>query len=120
MTTGERGAGSVLAVGTVAVVVAAALLVLPLSVVLEARQRAVVAADAAALAGADTALGIVPGVPCDRAGEAATADRAEVVRCAQRGVLVRVETRVSVLGIAVGGAAVAGPSTRRATAAAQR
>jgi secretion/DNA translocation related TadE-like protein len=106
----ERGAGSALAVGLVAAVVAGALLLLPLGAVLDARQGAVAAADAAALAGADTALGLVPGVPCDRAAQVARADRATVARCAQHGVVVRVETRVQVLGFTVGGTAVAGPS----------
>jgi hypothetical protein len=106
----ERGAGSALAVGLVAAVVAAALLLLPLAAVLEARQRAVVAAGAAALAGADTALGLVPGTPCTRAAGVARADGAALHRCAQRGVVVRVETRVAVLGFTVGGTAVAGPA----------
>jgi secretion/DNA translocation related TadE-like protein len=110
MRRGERGAGSALAVGLVAAVVAAALLLLPLAAVLEARQRAVAAADAAALAGADTALGLVAGVPCHRAAIVARADGAVLARCAQRGLVVRVETRVPVLGFAVGGTAVAGPS----------
>jgi hypothetical protein len=44
-------------------------------------QRLAAAADAAALAAADTASGAVPGVPCERAAEVAATAAAHVVAC---------------------------------------
>lgn len=105
----EEGAGTVLAVAIAGALVAAFLLVAPLAVVLEARHRAEAAADSAALAGADVALGVATGIPCDRARRVALAAGAGAATCAQRGVLVRVTTAIGVLGMRAGAEAVAGP-----------
>jgi secretion/DNA translocation related TadE-like protein len=105
----EEGAGSVLAVGIVAVVVAAAGLVMPLAVVLDARQRAAAAADASALAASDTALGWSPGQPCAAADRVAAATGVQVTRCVVRETTVRVETAAEALGFPIAAAAVAGP-----------
>ncbi|MCU1419075.1 MAG: hypothetical protein JWR57_244, partial [Mycetocola sp.] len=59
----ERGSGSVLAVALVASVLMLAGLVLPLNAALMTRQLTANAADAAALAAADTASGLVAGYP---------------------------------------------------------
>jgi secretion/DNA translocation related TadE-like protein len=119
-TAAERGAGSVLAVGVIAVVVLCLGLVAPLAVVLQASRQAAAAADAAALAGADTALGAAPGVPCDRARAVATSNGATRFRCRQNGLLVRVDLAVVVLGLAVPGAARAGPPSAATARSAPR
>jgi hypothetical protein len=81
------------------------------AVLLDARRRASAAADAAALAGADVALGAGTGIPCDRARDTAARNGVRLESCAQRGGLVRVGTAVVVLGVAVRAVAVAGPPT---------
>ena len=80
----------------------------PVVVLLGAHQRAAAAADAAALAGADTALGAIAGIPCERAGEVARADGARLLRCRQTGTDVRVDVAVPALGLALPAAALAG------------
>jgi hypothetical protein len=109
----EDGAGTVLAVALVAAVVAAFLLAAAGALVLDAHRRVVAAADAAALAGADVALGDATGVPCARAASLAAAADVRLDRCAQRGTLVRVHASTVVLGVALGADAVAGPPPAR-------
>ena len=77
--------------------------------VLDAHRRAVSTADAAALAGADTALGNATGVPCARAAGIVAEAAFRLDGCEQRGTLVRVRVSAAVLGLAVGAVAVAGP-----------
>jgi CRISPR/Cas system-associated exonuclease Cas4 (RecB family) len=103
----------VLAVGLVAAVVAAFLLAAAVAVVLDGHRRVVSAADAAALAGADVALGNATGVPCDRAVALAADAGVRLDRCAQRGTLVRVHASTVVLGVALGADAVGGPPPAR-------
>lgn len=105
----EEGAGTVLAIGLVAAVVAVFLLAAAAAVLLDGHRRVVAAADAAALAGADVALGNATGVPCDRAAAIAAAAAVRLDRCAQRGTLVKVRATTVVLGVALGADAVAGP-----------
>lgn len=106
----EEGAGTVMAVTVIAVIVSVVVLLAPVAVVLEARHRAEAAADSAALAAADTALGLATGTPCTRAGEVVAAVAGPVlVSCRQRGDLVRVEVRADPLGLPVTAVAVAGP-----------
>lgn len=106
---GEEGAGAALAVGLVAAVIAAFLLLAMVATVLDAHRRVVGIADAAALAGADTALGAATGLPCERASALVTDGAVRLDSCEQRGTLVRVRVSVSVLGVAVRAVAVAGP-----------
>jgi secretion/DNA translocation related TadE-like protein len=70
---------------------------------LAAKQRVSAAADAAALAAADTASGLVSGVPCERAARAARLNGARLGSCRVDGlvVLVRAEDEVAGLPIAV-------------------
>ena len=105
----DEGAGTAAAIGVVAAVVAVFGLLAPLGVLLDAAHRAGAAADAAALAAGDTALGLAVGVPCDRAGETAAAGGAVLESCAQRGDLVRVRVRVDALLVPLRADAVAGP-----------
>jgi len=109
VTRGEEGAGTVAALGVIAAVVAVLVLLAPLAVLLEASHRAAAAADAAALAAGDTALGLSTGVPCDRAEQTAAAGGARLEACEQRGDLVRVRVRVDALATSVRAGAVAGP-----------
>ncbi len=111
----EEGAGTALAVAVIAAVLVCAMLAGAVAVVLDARRRAAAAADAAALAGADTALGLAVGTPCARAGEVAAAGGAELAACEQRGALIRVRAAVPLpllplpVGDRVEVVAVAGP-----------
>ena len=67
------------------------------------------AADAAALAAADVAIGIVPGVPCDAASTAAALNGARLSECRLSGVVATVATESFVLGVRVEARARAGP-----------
>jgi secretion/DNA translocation related TadE-like protein len=111
--TREEGAGTVLAVALVAAVIAAFLLAAAAAVVLDAHRRVVASADAAALAGADVALGVATGVPCERAAVIAAAAGVGLDRCEQHGVLVRVRASAVALGVPLAAEAVAGPPPAR-------
>jgi secretion/DNA translocation related TadE-like protein len=77
----DRGAGTVAALGLGLGMVAVLLLVLPLYGALATRHSVAAAADAAALAAADTASGLVPGYPCETAERVAAANGASLVEC---------------------------------------
>jgi secretion/DNA translocation related TadE-like protein len=109
----ESGSATVLAVGIVGAMLVLLAFLLPVVVLLGAHGRAAAAADAAALAGADTALGVTAGIPCDAAVRVARADGADLVRCRQTGTAVRVDVTVEVLGLPLPGAARAGPREDR-------
>lgn len=109
----EEGAGTALAVAIVAVVIVLFAMLATVGVALDAHRRAVTTADAAALAGADTALGAATGVPCVRAADIVAAASLRLDGCDQRGTLVRVRVSAVVLGLAAGAVAVAGPPPAR-------
>lgn len=110
MTNGnENGAASVLAVGVVAACVSATLVAIPIYTGLVTRQNVSNAADSAALAAADVAIGIVPGVPCELAGRAAELNGARLAYCSLDGVIADVTAEASVLGVTVRVRARAGP-----------
>lgn len=106
---GEAGAGSVLAVALVAAVLLLTGFALPLHAALTTRQLTANAADAAALAAADTASGLAPGYPCDNARRAAALNGAELGDCSVSGLEARVSASKRVLGVAVTVEARAGP-----------
>lgn len=106
---GERGAGSILAVGVLSAIVAALLLVTPLSRVIIVRAETAAAADAAALASADVARGISPGVPCPIAASVASSNGAQLDECRVDGVIVTVRVSAIVLAFSVTSTATAGP-----------
>jgi len=106
--TGEQGSGSVLSVAVVAVVLLLFSLLLPVMTVLSAQQRAVGAADAAALAAADVAVGILPGSPCRVAATVASANAARLDGCLIDGTTATVRVTTRVLGFAVSALATAG------------
>lgn len=105
----EFGAGSVLTVGLVAVVAAIAAIALPVYAGLSTRQAVAAAADAAALAAADTVSGLAAGYPCENADRVAAAGDAAIVACAIDGATVTVTAARSILGIGVTSSATAGP-----------
>ena len=109
MTAGERGAGSVLMVGVVASVVALMSLALPLYTVLVVRASVSGAADAAAIAAADTAVGLASGVPCEQAALVAGANGAELDSCTADGLVVTVSVSRQIAGLDVVAVATAGP-----------
>lgn len=105
----DRGAGSILAVALVATVLTTGTVLLPLYAVLSARSRTAAAADAAALAAADIAVGILPGTPCAAAAKIATVNGANLTDCQLDGVIVTVRVQLHVFGFGVESAATAGP-----------
>jgi secretion/DNA translocation related TadE-like protein len=109
MMSAERGSGGVLALAVLAMLTVLTLAVVTVGAALAARQRVIGAADAVALAAADTAIGIHPGVPCVVAAEVATAHGAALTRCAVEGVVATVSVASDVLGVPVEASARAGP-----------
>ena len=101
----ERGSGSVLVVGILGALLGLTVLLAPVLRAHVDTRVAATAADAAALAAADTLVGIVPGDPCSNADRTARANASSLVSCAVDGVTVIVQvTRTS------------GPFTATATA----
>jgi secretion/DNA translocation related TadE-like protein len=101
--------GSVLTVGIAAGLIAITGTALPAHAALAARQAVAGAADAAALAAADVAVGRVPGVPCELAADVAAANGATLSSCAADGLVVTVTASRGLLGILVTASATAGP-----------
>ncbi|HEY0248386.1 MAG TPA: Rv3654c family TadE-like protein [Gryllotalpicola sp.] len=106
---GERGAGSVLAVGLLGAVVLAAAAALFALGALVAQQEVQNAADAAALAAADTLSGRSSGYPCDNAARAARLDGASVTRCSTDGPVAAVTAARSWAQLGLTARARAGP-----------
>ena len=109
MIRGERGSGTVVAVALLAAVILVGTAVIVAAQAAVVARRAAAAADAAALAAADTALGIVPGVPCETARRVAQADGAALTGCHLSGTTARVEVRSSTPFGHIGARARAGP-----------
>ncbi|MBD8534525.1 Rv3654c family TadE-like protein [Plantibacter sp. CFBP 13570] len=105
----ESGAGSVLAAGILGALVAVLLASLPVVTLFAAHQRAANAADAAALAAADTASGRLPGFPCETARMVAARNDASLGTCSVEGVTVLVDATVDTAFGAITVAARAGP-----------
>jgi len=109
--TGERGAGSVLAVAIVASIVGVTSMFIPLYTGLQLRHVLSGTADAAALAAADVAVGISRGFPCEVAAEFAAANGATLSSCTVDGLVVTVSVSRPFFGILVTAFATAGPPT---------
>ncbi|MCU1544065.1 MAG: hypothetical protein JWM50_1930 [Microbacteriaceae bacterium] len=114
---GDRGAGSVLAVGIVAAMVCVTAIAIPLYSVLAHKQAVAGAADAAALAAADVRVGILAGEPCAVAESVAAGNRFELAGCHLDGLVVTVVVRASVAGFPLDAAATAGPPRDTASTA---
>jgi secretion/DNA translocation related TadE-like protein len=83
----ERGSGTVLAVALLGAITLAAVAVLTGASALVAQQSAQNAADAAALAAADTLSGRASGYPCENAARAAALSQASVASCSTDGLI---------------------------------
>jgi secretion/DNA translocation related TadE-like protein len=105
----QRGSGTVLSVAVLAGIIALVGMVIPVSLALAVKQRVVGAADAAALAAADTASGFASGYPCDVAAKAAQLNGAELSGCDVEGLVATVTARAGYLGLEVNVSARAGP-----------
>lgn len=105
----ERGSGSVLGVGLIGAVMAVTVFIVPLFAALAVHQSVQNAADAAALAAADTASGAVAGVPCAAAAEAAVLNGATVVSCGVDGLIASVTVARAFIGFELSSRARAGP-----------
>lgn len=106
---GERGAGSILGVAVIAAVLCLTALVLPLQFAFARGQALAGAADAAALAAADTLSGAVAGTPCAAAASVARANGAELEACVLDGLVATVRVGGSAAGIHLSATATAGP-----------
>ena len=101
--------GSILAASVAGSTILLTALVLPLGAALVEKRAIAGAADAAALAAADVASGLVPGVPCDAAATLATTNGGSLTSCEVDGAVVTVGVSGSVLGIPFTIHATAGP-----------
>ncbi|TFD43731.1 helicase [Cryobacterium sp. TMT1-2-1] len=98
-----------LAVALIGATLTVTLLGVPLLALLAVGQSVQNAADAAALAAADTASGAVAGFPCTAAAEAAALNGASVVTCTLDGLISSVTVARTVAGFALTSSARAGP-----------
>lgn len=98
-----------LAIAVIASVAAFTLTLVPLAQALVVKQRVVAAADAAALAAADTASGATAGFPCDAAGRAARLNGARLGRCEIDGLIATVSAVSAYWGMNITVLARAGP-----------
>ena len=105
----STGSASVLAVAIVAAMLLVVASVLPLYIGLSVRQSVIGAADSAALAAADVAVGLVPGVPCEAAEQIVTVNGAVLTGCVADGLVITVSADRSFLGLSLRAVATAGP-----------
>lgn len=105
----DRGSGTVVVLGMGVGLAALATLLIPLYMGLATRQAVAAAADAAALAGADVASGLIPGFPCETAARVAAGNGAGLASCVVDGLIVTVTASRSIVGVAVTSTATAGP-----------
>jgi len=105
----EEGSGSILAVAIIGACLLATAMLVPLLALLAVGQSVQGAADASALAAADTASGAVPGFPCEAAASAATLNGASVARCTVEGLIATVAVEREVAGFRLSAQARAGP-----------
>ena len=105
----ERGAGSILALALLAATVLLTTLVVSVLALLAAGRSVANAADAAALAAADTASGAIAGYPCEAARAVAALNGTAVTRCSVTGLISSVSVGLRVQGIDIFASARAGP-----------
>ena len=105
----ERGAGSILAIAVLGATVLLTTLVVSTLALLAVGRSVANAADASALAAADTASGAIAGYPCPAADAVAALNEVGVTRCAVTGLIASVSVRRTVLGIELSASARAGP-----------
>jgi secretion/DNA translocation related TadE-like protein len=105
----DRGSGAVIALALVGATLMVALAALTLGSALVVRQRVIDAADASALAAADTASGALAGDPCPTAQRVAWANGAVLSACRIDGLIATVEASARFGLIPVTARARAGP-----------
>jgi secretion/DNA translocation related TadE-like protein len=108
--TGDHGAGSVLVVALLGAVFTMTAVLIPVLALLPANQAVQGAADAAALAAADTASGLQPGVPCDTAARAAELNGARLGACTVDGLIATVTVSRTLGVLTIQSRARAGPA----------
>ena len=101
--------GSILAASVAGSTILLTALVLPVGAALVEKRAIAGAADAAALAAADVASGLVPGIPCEAASRLAEANGGSLASCELDGAVVTVGVSGRVLGIPFTIHASAGP-----------
>jgi secretion/DNA translocation related TadE-like protein len=106
----DRGAATVVTAGLIAAIAALTSLSLPLYSALVVKQSVGAAADAAALAAADVAVGRVAGIPCAVAARVAASNGAAVTACRLDGLVATVTAGRTILGVEVTARATAGPA----------
>lgn len=90
-------------------VLALIMLLVPLFAAFVIRQRVANSADLVALATADAARGIIPGVPCEVAATTASMNEVEVAGCRLDGAVATVRVAAVFAGLPVEAVATAGP-----------
>jgi secretion/DNA translocation related TadE-like protein len=105
----DRGSGSILALAVIGAMMTLTAVAVPAFALLAVGQSVRNAADAAALAAADTASGAVAGVPCEVAAAAATLNGASVAECVVDGLIASVSVTRSVAGFVIASRSRAGP-----------
>jgi secretion/DNA translocation related TadE-like protein len=105
----ERGAGSILALAVLAATVLLTTFVVLVLGLLTVGRSVASAADAAALAAADTASGAIAGYPCEAAQAVASLNGTAVTRCTVTGLIASVSVGRRVQGIDIVASARAGP-----------
>jgi secretion/DNA translocation related TadE-like protein len=90
----DCGSGSILAVALLAVIVLFTVALAVASGLAVAGRRAATAADLAALAAADSASGLLPGIPCEEAARVAAANAALLGDCAIDGQIALVTVKL--------------------------
>jgi secretion/DNA translocation related TadE-like protein len=108
----EAGTISVIAVALLALGVSTTGAVAGAAALLVERHRLGAAADAAALAAADAASGLLPGEPCGVARRLAESNSASLMRCVVEGFTVTVGVASTVSGVPIEAAATAGQPKR--------
>ncbi len=105
----EGGSGSLLTLAIGGATLALTALAVPLLAVLGAGQAVQNAADAAALAAADSASGALAGIPCESASQVATMNGGRLSSCALDGLIASVTVTRSVGAFILSSTARAGP-----------
>ncbi|MBX0299875.1 flp pilus-assembly TadE/G-like family protein [Cryobacterium sp. 1639] len=106
----EQGSGSILVLAVLGALFAVTAVLVPVLALLPTNQAVQGAADAAALAAADTASGLLPGVPCEAATRAAEVNGVRLSSCTVDDLIATVSVAHSVGIITIGSRARAGPA----------
>lgn len=106
----DRGSGSILVLAVLGALFAVTAVLVPILALLPTNQAVQGAADAAALAAADTASGLLPGVPCEAAARAAGVNGVRLNSCSVDGLIATVSVAYTVGIFTIGSRARAGPA----------